>query len=84
MVEDEREQDMGDTDPVDPTLLEELDYEAIKKALWRYEHALDRRAKRRANELSAVEAKQVVTVEHSSALQSLQSKAEYLQCLHEL
>ena len=50
-----KEEDEADPNP---TLPEELDYESVRKELQKYGRVLRRRKKRRANELSAVEAQQ--------------------------
>ena len=54
-LQEEDDQDIADA-PVNPAIPEDMDYDSVKKLLFRYDRTLERRVKRHRNEMSAVEA----------------------------
>lgn len=58
-----------------PTRSEEIDYESLKKHIWRLEKTLTKRVQRHSTELAAVQAQEVLIAEQQSKLHELQCKA---------
>ena len=65
-------EDLEEDENIDPTVLEELDYDAIKVLIARHDSWPDRRLQRHVNELAAIEAKRVIVELHNKELEDLQ------------
>ena len=55
-----------------PTLHEDMDYEAIRNMILKYDRALERRVKRHSNETAAVETQRLIVDDHVATLSLLQ------------
>ena len=63
-------------DDTNMTIPEDLDYEAIRRQVWKVDRVIERRLKRHATEAAAVESQQALVLEHAAVLQERQAKAE--------